>query len=283
MDGICTAPPSTSVSSNPYHGSGTSFSSTVQQSISEIFSTVNSAPTAVVDPPRPAKEGCEWVWFPAGYWAEREIFELPPKESIRLFKWRSRTRKSGSDSPKHSPQTPFTAYSRPGSQMENSTDYMIGRRSQTRTPTSSESSGYYFPLNRIPGAPLPSPYLTEEAHVQSLQWPSLDAATRNGSISGNSVLRSKSGVPPLLHFSSASDDVESDKTVAYTANSQEIAHTSPEIASKGLLSPKIAAGQGVKAKKSFIGWRMLSEHRQVCRLRFRKKEGEKERKSETRK
>ena len=25
------------------------------------------------DPPRQPKEGCEWVWFPEGYWAEREI------------------------------------------------------------------------------------------------------------------------------------------------------------------------------------------------------------------
>jgi hypothetical protein len=28
------------------------------------------------DPPRPAKEGMEWVWFPEGYWAERERKEL---------------------------------------------------------------------------------------------------------------------------------------------------------------------------------------------------------------
>ncbi|KAI0447614.1 hypothetical protein F4803DRAFT_270775 [Xylaria telfairii] len=265
MDGLCTAPLSTSVSSYQYRGPGTSFSSTTRQSIKELFSTVNSTPTAVIDPPRPAKEGYEWVWFPAGYWAEREIAELPPKESIGLFKWRSRTRKSGSDSPKHSPQTPFAAYSRPGGRMENSTDYMTGSRSQTRTPISSESSGYRLPLNRMADAPLPSPYLTEEAHVQSLQWPSLDAASRHGSLSGNSVIRSKPGVSRLSYFSSADDDVESDKTVASTAQSQEVAHTPPEIASKGLLSPKAAAGQGEKVKKSFISWRMLSEHRQRLR------------------
>ncbi|QSZ32639.1 hypothetical protein DSL72_002218 [Monilinia vaccinii-corymbosi] len=30
-------------------------------------------PQQSIDPPRPAREGYEWVWFPAGYWAEREL------------------------------------------------------------------------------------------------------------------------------------------------------------------------------------------------------------------
>lgn len=33
-----------------------------------------------IDPPRPAKEGYEWVWFPEGYWAEREKPESSPRE-----------------------------------------------------------------------------------------------------------------------------------------------------------------------------------------------------------
>jgi hypothetical protein len=32
----------------------------------------NEPPRHPADPPRPAKEGLEWVWFPEGYWAERE-------------------------------------------------------------------------------------------------------------------------------------------------------------------------------------------------------------------
>lgn len=32
-------------------------------------------PQQSIDPPRPAREGYEWVWFPAGYWAERELPE----------------------------------------------------------------------------------------------------------------------------------------------------------------------------------------------------------------
>ena len=38
------------------------------------------------DPPRPPMLGYEWVWFPAGYWAEREIITRPAKH-IRPPKW----------------------------------------------------------------------------------------------------------------------------------------------------------------------------------------------------
>jgi len=30
----------------------------------------------ITDPPRPARAGMEWVWFPAGYWAERPFLEI---------------------------------------------------------------------------------------------------------------------------------------------------------------------------------------------------------------
>lgn len=45
---------------------------------------------AAADPPRPAKPGFEWVWFPVGYWAEREapkpIAPTPKKHS--RYNWR---------------------------------------------------------------------------------------------------------------------------------------------------------------------------------------------------
>lgn len=37
--------------------------------------------SVVTEPPRPAREGFEWVWFPEGYWAERERIELRHIES----------------------------------------------------------------------------------------------------------------------------------------------------------------------------------------------------------
>jgi hypothetical protein len=44
------------------------------------------------DPPRPAREGMEWVWFPEGYWAERERKEMFMTESKHrtIQKWFNR-------------------------------------------------------------------------------------------------------------------------------------------------------------------------------------------------
>lgn len=39
-------------------------------------------PRHPADPPRPAKLGMEWVWFPQGYWAERELRASSPQSSI---------------------------------------------------------------------------------------------------------------------------------------------------------------------------------------------------------
>lgn len=52
------------------------------------------------DPPRPAREGYEWVWFPEGYWAERERPESSlRKEKSRKWFHRSPERRSGTSSP----------------------------------------------------------------------------------------------------------------------------------------------------------------------------------------
>ncbi|OAF61481.1 accessory factor associated with RNA polymerase II [Pseudogymnoascus destructans] len=60
----------------------------------ELNSSNNSTPQpkpkpvsqTAADPPRPPVLGYEWVWFPAGYWAEREIITRPAKH-IRPPKW----------------------------------------------------------------------------------------------------------------------------------------------------------------------------------------------------
>lgn len=51
-------------------------------------------PGACLDPPRPPKEGFEWVWFPEGYWAEREIVLKTFRKSSSGKRWRW-TNKSG--------------------------------------------------------------------------------------------------------------------------------------------------------------------------------------------
>lgn len=52
------------------------------------------------DPPRPAHQGCEWVWFPEGYWAEREVFATsqpikPSSKQRSKLIWRRRSRGTG--------------------------------------------------------------------------------------------------------------------------------------------------------------------------------------------
>jgi hypothetical protein len=135
----------------------------------------------VSDPPRPARLGYEWVWFPEGYWAEREFREVHDyKESesrdasesqSRLFKWRSRSSKSKSsgDSPRAAPISP---------------------RQPLYTPPSPSLAGFPIP---------PSPYLSEQAHVQSLQNPlrlkvsreSIDAGTPWSQIPSVSIPESR--------------------------------------------------------------------------------------------
>ncbi|TGO57692.1 hypothetical protein BCON_0063g00500 [Botryotinia convoluta] len=59
-------------------------------------------PQQGIDPPRPAREGYEWVWFPAGYWAERELpagLSITNPEGLRSSKtyFFSRAAESGSN------------------------------------------------------------------------------------------------------------------------------------------------------------------------------------------
>ena len=42
---------------------------------------------SVVDPPRPARYGYEWVWFPEGYWAERERPDYEEKKKKKTTRW----------------------------------------------------------------------------------------------------------------------------------------------------------------------------------------------------
>jgi parafibromin len=49
----------------------------------------------LVDPPRPAKPGHEWVWFPEGYWAEREVRGYTSPNDVKQRWWnRSPAQKS---------------------------------------------------------------------------------------------------------------------------------------------------------------------------------------------
>lgn len=113
-----------------------------------------STASQAYDPPRSPREGCEWVWFPAGYWAEREIVEMPshrkPEPSTWPFRWNKRSVKESTggwaqESPDDSPQEPVESPLSP----------------PLLTPKP----------RQMP--PLASPFLSETAHVQSLQHPGI--------------------------------------------------------------------------------------------------------------
>ncbi|RWA10768.1 hypothetical protein EKO27_g4334 [Xylaria grammica] len=239
MDGPSSRFPSASVASSINPDPGTSLSSTPHQGLRELFSSVGSIPSHGIDPPRPAKDGYEWVWFPAD---GANVLENPAQNP---------------------PKNPPRSVPSLTENTELSSDGSAAGRPLTRTPASSESSGSFFPLNRMPDAPLPSPYLTEEAHVQSLQWPSIEATVRRSSISGGSVFRSRVTISPSpLHLSSAEDELESDRISPSTVGKQAARVESPDTINADLLTPSAATVREVKPKKSFVNWRMLSERRQ---------------------
>ncbi|KAH8879192.1 hypothetical protein GQ53DRAFT_849761 [Thozetella sp. PMI_491] len=103
-----------------------------------------------LDPPRPAKDSYEWVWFPEGYWAEREL-RKPGSENqggrvhpeVKTWRWRARSAKSQS-APDFEPRgiSPKTMF------------YAVAS-STSQSPS------------QVPQ----SPFLSEEAHVHSLQHP----------------------------------------------------------------------------------------------------------------
>lgn len=51
------------------------------------------------DPPRPPREGFEWVWFPDGFWAERELVETPsPHKGDKFRRWKGKSSSNKSQS-----------------------------------------------------------------------------------------------------------------------------------------------------------------------------------------
>lgn len=117
------------------------------------------------DPPRPAKDGFEWVWFPEGYWAERPA---PRRGSSKgqgtssagsagkIFRWTSRA--NGCPAPSHEHEqrdlSPKTVQQTPPLSLP-----------QLSLPKA--IPGSFSPPRTLPT----SPWLTEAAQVQALQRP----------------------------------------------------------------------------------------------------------------
>ncbi|ORY65296.1 uncharacterized protein BCR38DRAFT_484738 [Pseudomassariella vexata] len=182
----------------------------------------SSAPptsTYGVDPPRPAKEGYEWVWFPEGYWAERERHDTPSSYSTgKPFKWRKRSAKGSS------------------SRETDSTGWQVSPKS---------AYGNRVGIDESSNAPLPSPYLTEEAHVQSLQRPRL---YRMGFSEDNTrslpLVRLQQVLSNGTQPSSPLSNVTvSDSTTPQAGVPSSTERTSRPGSSLGILSPKRSMGK----------------------------------------
>ncbi|KAI1210946.1 uncharacterized protein F4807DRAFT_44209 [Annulohypoxylon truncatum] len=256
VDGPTSRLPSSSVASV------TTANLTTRQYTKETYNSAPVSPNTFIDPPRPARDGYEWVWFPGGYWAEREIIESPSKV-MKHFRWRKRSGKSSSgkdmqDDLQHSPNSNAWAQMPQPSPFltEEAHVQSLQRPTLSRKGTSSESCGSMFPLNRtLVQTPLSSPYLTEEAHVQSLQRSPLLFGC-HGCDSGTSIPRLTSKPiqsSPLTSGHGGSDSatptgtpVEKPTSTA-TASLSSIIHIS-------------TTSQEGKSKKSFMA-RILPDHK----------------------
>lgn len=142
------------------------------------------------DPPRPAKDGFEWVWFPDGYWAERpttrrDSSKRPGTISVgsagKIFKWTSRmNERSPLQSQEHEQRdlSPKTVQPTPP----------LGVPQLNMPKRTTES---FSPPRTLPH----SPWLSEAAQVEALQRPADQQINFAGMITLNKhspLARSKS-------------------------------------------------------------------------------------------
>lgn len=136
----------------------------------------NSGPKSAGEPPRPARDGYEWVWFPEGYWAERPLecrrssnkSQASSTVGKRLLSWTPRSRPTPRDATHDAFGTPTTPGI--GGISDSDHDVLLTPRGFTPvSPMSSQSQRMsYLMMNR--GLPQ-SPYLSEQEQVAALQNP----------------------------------------------------------------------------------------------------------------
>ncbi|KAI0132065.1 hypothetical protein BJ170DRAFT_592046 [Xylariales sp. AK1849] len=197
--------------------------------LSYAASSAPSTSTYGVDPPRPAKEGHEWVWFPGGYWAERERVDLPSAFSNKAFKWRNKSTRDTSSS-----------------------------QTDTNSGSHSHRSQHASPMSQLEGwsskAPMPSPYLTEADHVLSLQRPTpIHKGTSNESSKSSPLLPGKvpwKSTSPL--FGSPLTNATSTPLLDDSAETTRPMTPIPFVTDSANESPSKSPSH-VKPKRSFMG------------------------------
>lgn len=126
-------------------------------------STRNSGPKTG-DPPRPAKNGFEWVWYPDGYWAERSTEHR--KSSIELIQAQEREKPSLANRQNRI----FKWGARPSKSPRELLERSIHRPNSQRSGSGiSPLSDVQHPLWQLPKNLPQSPYLSEAEQVAALQ------------------------------------------------------------------------------------------------------------------
>lgn len=102
-------------------------------------------PGTLVDPPRQPREGYEWVWYPGGYWAEREIGVSPVESTSKgsgldskLRRWKGKSSSKGSQGSVDLEQSPLVARRGSGSTRRGSASSVGLFTPQPHTPFRTE-------------------------------------------------------------------------------------------------------------------------------------------------
>lgn len=154
--------------------------------------SVRSTDSRIGDPPRQAREGWEWVWFPEGYWAERQLERRSStKDSsgsqgshssqiqgtkTKVFRWTPR----GSRSPRDQSDPP-----------ERPEPEQLNLSPKTVLPPNQNAFSHFTPPKHLPS----SPYMSEEAQTLSLQNP--DKKNKTTSEKLDTWTRFNSMTPPV--------------------------------------------------------------------------------------
>lgn len=151
-----------------------------------------------IDPPRPAKDGFEWVWYPEGYWAERLLERRASSKASnksqrqvqqqsqgqssfpvgKLFKWSPRS----SRSPQEAPESPEQE-----------------QQVITPSPISQPRLSQFMPPRNLPQ----SPYLSESAQIAALQCPTVTEKTRGSRDTWKSISPTSAPIAEIISQSTS--------------------------------------------------------------------------------
>lgn len=137
----------------------------------------SSGPKSPSDPPRSARDGFEWVWYPEGYWAERPLERRRSSNKSQSSSTVGKKILSWAPRSKHSPKDrAHGALERPMTPVDIDSDHEVllsPRGFSSISPISQQPRlSHFMPARGLPQ----SPYLSEQEQVAALQNPAFITA-----------------------------------------------------------------------------------------------------------